>query len=557
MAPKLTRKAPPGGGRGAGRGSGVRGGGKSAAKSPAGKANKQGTSPLGEIDLEEGSNAKPVAEQLGAALRANATRVIDLFRSWDNNEDGQVDRAEFHRAMPALGLEVPSASIDLLFDSWDKGGDGALDFREIQRILTKPTAQPNLGGVSRRKETPPPPPPPVQEEAEAIAPPPPPPPPSMPQQPAFAEFLAATCEALRREIALLEETEHASMQQRRDEAASLEQSWSIRLRAAEQQHEQQHEQRKKQATALAQELEQLREALKAKPSRRSSSAAVSASAATAAADYERRLAEQAKQLADALAAQDQLREEAARDRTKRIALEEQLEEYVARLEKQAVAAAAAMSAAERQREEALVQARLQARESAWAEAWAAATAEAEAAAAVAAEAQRAVETRERQRLLEEAAARSTEREASARSELLVSHLIVTSELRLVDTTLMEEHMVGRSLRATAEGRVRALEAVLRDKEEALLAANLALENNAEVRRVERLLEDKIRVEASLRGSLDVLNASVDAWKAKAMAFKEALELAQALRGAAPPHAPALAVAKSSGKGGAWEWGRTC
>ena len=39
------------------------------------------------IDLDESEGA-PV--QLAAALRSNAARVIDLFRSWDTNEGGLV-----------------------------------------------------------------------------------------------------------------------------------------------------------------------------------------------------------------------------------------------------------------------------------------------------------------------------------------------------------------------------------------------------------------------------------------------------------------------------------
>ena len=39
---------------------------------------KKGTSPLGQIDLDEGPDSKPISEQLAAALRVHATRVLDL-----------------------------------------------------------------------------------------------------------------------------------------------------------------------------------------------------------------------------------------------------------------------------------------------------------------------------------------------------------------------------------------------------------------------------------------------------------------------------------------------
>lgn len=100
----------------------------------------KGSSPLGLIDLDEGPDAKPISEQLADALRKNATRVLDLFRSWDADGDGEVARAEFHRAMTALGLEVPKKSIDELFTEWDKDGGGSIGYKELQKILTRSSA---------------------------------------------------------------------------------------------------------------------------------------------------------------------------------------------------------------------------------------------------------------------------------------------------------------------------------------------------------------------------------------------------------------------------------
>ena len=95
---------------------------------------------LGGIDLDEGPDAMPISEQIGGALRKNATRVLDLFRSWDEDGNGNVDRAEFHSAMAKFGLDVPKKDIDALFSEWDKGGDGSLTLRELQKILKAPPA---------------------------------------------------------------------------------------------------------------------------------------------------------------------------------------------------------------------------------------------------------------------------------------------------------------------------------------------------------------------------------------------------------------------------------
>ena len=45
----------------------------------------------------------PPIEQLRSILTANFVKVINLFRDWDDNADGQIDREEFVGAMNYLG----------------------------------------------------------------------------------------------------------------------------------------------------------------------------------------------------------------------------------------------------------------------------------------------------------------------------------------------------------------------------------------------------------------------------------------------------------------------
>ena len=95
---------------------------------------KQG-SVLGSVNLDEGEDALSVGEQLTRALKANAGRVIDLFREWDQDGDGEITRKEFHKAMPMLGLEVPKAEIDTLFNTWDTSGEGSISYHELKKVL--------------------------------------------------------------------------------------------------------------------------------------------------------------------------------------------------------------------------------------------------------------------------------------------------------------------------------------------------------------------------------------------------------------------------------------
>ena len=51
-------------------------------------------------------------------------RVIDLFREWDEDGDGEVTKEEFRKALPRLGLYATQEDMDELFDSFDADGGG-------------------------------------------------------------------------------------------------------------------------------------------------------------------------------------------------------------------------------------------------------------------------------------------------------------------------------------------------------------------------------------------------------------------------------------------------
>ena len=92
------------------------------------------SSALRNIDLDEDSGV-PYQEQLRSVLSSNAVRVIDLFREWDEDENGTVSKKEFRKAMPMLGLDVPVEDVDALFDTWDPDGSGMLELKELTRVL--------------------------------------------------------------------------------------------------------------------------------------------------------------------------------------------------------------------------------------------------------------------------------------------------------------------------------------------------------------------------------------------------------------------------------------
>jgi len=111
------------------------------------KQRKKSTSILGDVDFDE---ERPLGEQLREALSKHAIRVLDLFRNWDENGDGEVSRKEFRRAMPALGMDLPVDVIDDLFDQYDPDKSGSIEFKEMQKMLSgRSSAKPASKKIDR------------------------------------------------------------------------------------------------------------------------------------------------------------------------------------------------------------------------------------------------------------------------------------------------------------------------------------------------------------------------------------------------------------------------
>ena len=78
-------------------------------------------------------------------------RVIDLFREWDDDNNGTVSKKEFRKAMPMLGLNVERKQMDTIFDEWDADKSGIIAIAELNDMLRKrieldPSLMPGAAG---------------------------------------------------------------------------------------------------------------------------------------------------------------------------------------------------------------------------------------------------------------------------------------------------------------------------------------------------------------------------------------------------------------------------
>ena len=80
----------------------------------------------------EATSDKSLQEQLRDVMAANNAKLIDLFREWDDDGNGALDKKEMRQAVAALGYEAPKAAVNALFDSIDKDGSGFIEYEEVR-----------------------------------------------------------------------------------------------------------------------------------------------------------------------------------------------------------------------------------------------------------------------------------------------------------------------------------------------------------------------------------------------------------------------------------------
>ena len=87
--------------------------------------------------LENAETPEKLLEQLRDLLLRNLSRVMDLFRAWDADKSGTIEKKEFGVALRSLGMQTPRAVIDQLFDYFDFDRSGSLDYAELNKKLRR------------------------------------------------------------------------------------------------------------------------------------------------------------------------------------------------------------------------------------------------------------------------------------------------------------------------------------------------------------------------------------------------------------------------------------
>ena len=83
------------------------------------------------------SSGVSIPDQINAILLEHSVKLIDLFRDWDDDGNGAIDKKEFRKAVAALGYDAPKKDINAAFDMLDDSGDGYIEYPELKAALSK------------------------------------------------------------------------------------------------------------------------------------------------------------------------------------------------------------------------------------------------------------------------------------------------------------------------------------------------------------------------------------------------------------------------------------
>jgi len=89
------------------------------------------------LTADEVKAKKKLKDSLGGRL----TEIADLFKQWDNDGNGMIDRLEFRQAVGALGYEAPTIVIDSVFSDYDADGSGEMEYKEYVRYQLRDSLQ--------------------------------------------------------------------------------------------------------------------------------------------------------------------------------------------------------------------------------------------------------------------------------------------------------------------------------------------------------------------------------------------------------------------------------
>ena len=84
------------------------------------------------VDLSDSST---VPDQIRERMQAECVRVVDVFKQFDDDASGYIDRTEFANAIREMGCEASDAELKSLFETFDLDNNKVIEYREMHTLL--------------------------------------------------------------------------------------------------------------------------------------------------------------------------------------------------------------------------------------------------------------------------------------------------------------------------------------------------------------------------------------------------------------------------------------
>ena len=78
-----------------------------------------------------------IPSQMRRALQSCLSRVLELFRQFDDDASGYIDGPEFVKALAELGFDPDEPSVSALFASFDPDDSGTIEYEELHNLLVR------------------------------------------------------------------------------------------------------------------------------------------------------------------------------------------------------------------------------------------------------------------------------------------------------------------------------------------------------------------------------------------------------------------------------------
>ena len=79
--------------------------------------------------------AKAPLDNMRHWIEFHRSGAMELFKKWDKNKNGYINKAEFTKALPEAGFHLTDEQMDMLFNQLDDDGSEEIDYKEFDKKL--------------------------------------------------------------------------------------------------------------------------------------------------------------------------------------------------------------------------------------------------------------------------------------------------------------------------------------------------------------------------------------------------------------------------------------